>query len=460
VVKDFHGQLEGSKSPGTRVRYGFVPYSTNVNVGLLLRPDWMVDEWTYQGRVLHDTGATTTGPVFDEDWNEESGERVQGASYSAAECPEDTDNWVEEEAWTDAGGTQHIRYRVNGTHHSCSYTDSDALMVTPTVYTDFVTVYSYKNEGNKTIPVMDWTYQPVTVDVSSLKNSGDGSMRLGKIDIDDAGGEPMKPEKFETWFRGCIEERSTYEIDDYDDVDLTRALDLDIDLVPDPDNPATQWRPMLNEMSWVRSIDWRGAGSFSAPATNYRWDYLNAGWSGRSACPASARLLGEMSASDVASYVDSLVPDGNTYHDIGMIWGGRLLSPTGLFAAENADQGGRSTSRHMIFLTDGLTAPRDISYGTYGVEPINRTDNARYTPPANGGSFTLTDIVEGRFGVACAEVRKRNITVWVIGFGTSLNPIMTECAGPGHFFEADDAAELHDVFSKIASQMGDLRISK
>jgi hypothetical protein len=38
---------------------------------------------------------------------------------------------------------------------------------------------------------------------------------------------------------------------------------------------------------------------------------------------------------------------------------------------------------------------------------------------------------------------------------------MTECAGPGHFFEAiKDSAELQDVFSKIAAQMGDLRVSK
>ena len=32
---------------------------------------------------------------------------------------------------------------------------------------------------------------------------------------------------------GCIEERQTYEIDNYDSVDLSKALDLDIDRVPD-----------------------------------------------------------------------------------------------------------------------------------------------------------------------------------------------------------------------------------
>jgi hypothetical protein len=37
---------------------------------------------------------------------------------------------------------------------------------------------------------------------------------------------------------------------------------------------------------------------------------------------------------------------------------------------------------------------------------------------------------------------------------------MTGCAGPGHYFEAIDAGTLQDVFSKIAAQMGDLRISR
>ena len=55
-----------------------------------------------------------------------------------------------------------------------------------------------------------------------------------------------------------------------------------------------------------------------------------------------------------------------------MIWGGRLISPTGLFAAENADVSStRPSTRHLIFLTDGETAPRDIAYSSYGMEPLD-----------------------------------------------------------------------------------------
>ena len=183
VVVDFHTQLEGSKSPGVRIRYGFVPYSTNVNVGQLLDPDWVVDEWTYQGRVLHDTGRTTTGPVFDETWDVESGTQVEGTSYSATDCPDDTVVWETVTTWTDSNGVENTRHLANGTSYSCSTNDSGVLIVTPSVLTEYTVLHTVTNRGNRTIPVMDWTYQPVTVDVSGLKRGGGASarMELGRV---------------------------------------------------------------------------------------------------------------------------------------------------------------------------------------------------------------------------------------------------------------------------------------
>ena len=57
-------------------------------------------------------------------------------------------------------------------------------------------------------------------------------------------------------------------------------------------------------------------------------------------------------------------------------------------------------------------------------------------------------------------MKKRNVTVWVIGFGTSLNPMMKDCAGDGHYFEAADAAELNATFAAIAKNMSRLRIER
>lgn len=454
TVKAFHAQMEASKTPGTRLRYGFLPYSTNVNVGRLLQSDWVVDTWTYHGRVAEDTGQTTTGPVFQENWTYVSGTQAGGGTTAEASCPESTTSWTQVRYWVDPNGQQNWEYIVDGTSYNCSYPDGNLVQVSSTVYDQYRYIYSYLNKGQKVIPIFTWRYKPLTVDVSSIKGAaGTDPLNLGSIDLP-MGNIPADVSPMTGWFRGCIEERATYDIDDYGNVDLSRALDLDIDRVPDPADPDTQWRPMFNEFSFERSINGNGNGAFTTAEVTFPWDYLNAGWSGRSTCPTEARKLDEMTADEVSAYVDGLVPSGNTYHDIGMIWGGRLISPTGLYEPENADVDGKKTSRHLIFLTDGETAPRDISYGTYGIEPLDQRRWSEASP------FTLTQVVENRFTVACNEVKKRNVTVWVIGFGTEMTDMLKTCAGPGRWFQADNAAQLSETFAAIARSIGDLRISR
>ncbi len=458
VVKSFHAQVEGSKTPGTRMRYGFLPYSTNVNVGYLLKSDWVVDRWQYNGRVNKETGRTESYDILDTTYTYISGTQSPVASYPAASCPASTAVSTNLAYSVAKDGTESGTTRINGTSYSCGVSsDGRTVEVTGSIYNNYTYSWTRKKTGTGTRAIYNWQYRPVTVDVSFLKGAtGDDPLKPGSINVMMEGYPAPTVQPLTAWFRGCIEERDTYEIDDYDNVDLSKALDLDIDLVPSTNNTKSQWRPMLNEISYEPEIWWNGRGTFRSPVMTSN-GYLQAQWAGLSACPAPARKLAEMSASDVDAYVRSLFAQGSTYHDIGMIWGGRLLSPTGLFADENADQGGRPTSRHLIFLTDGETAPLDLSYGTYGIEPL---DQRRWNPARPAGGLSLTDVVENRFAVACSEVKKRNITVWIIGFGTRLNPVMTECAGPGKFFEADNSAELNDVFSKIAAQMGDLRVSR
>lgn len=455
VVRSFHAQLEGSKSPGTRLRYGFLPYSTNVNVGYLLKSDWVVDKWKYNGRENKDTGATVTYDTYDTTYTYVSGTSSAIPLYTTTTCPPYTATYTNLAYSVDPDGTTRGRTRIHGDSPYCDISaDGSGVDVSGSRFNMYTYDWVQRKTGTATRPIYKWQYKPMEFDVTFLKGaSGEDTLKGGSIDVLMEGYPSPSPEMVTAWFRGCMEERDTYEIDDWDNVDLSKALDLDIDLVPTPGDPKTQWRPMLNEISYEPEIWWNGTGTFKSPVMTEN-SYLQAEWAGLSACPSEARKLDEMDGSAVNAYLDTLEPRGSTYHDIGMIWGGRLLSPTGIFAAENADVSGKATSRHMIFLTDGETAPLDLSYGTYGIEPL---DQRRWSKKS---TETLTQVVEGRFGVACSEVRKRNITVWVIGFGTSLNPIMTECAGPGHFFEAQDAAELQDVFSKIAAQLGDLRVSK
>ena len=57
-------------------------------------------------------------------------------------------------------------------------------------------------------------------------------------------------------------------------------------------------------------------------------------------------------------------------------------------------------------------------------------------------------------------MKKKNVSVWVISFGTAANPIMEACAGADRYFVAADAEELDETFETIAKRMGELRVTR
>ena len=444
VVASFYAQLEAAKSAGTRVRYGFVPYSTNVNVGGLLEDGWVVKNWSYQSRDLKPGGTGSGTFSYFGAASPISGSKGDGiaSTYAATlsrgvySCPTRPSNTLTTTTVRTATATSAVVGPPAGTRTTETYQrtrngNTYAVALGGTTCTVTRTTFSsYIDEYQKiTEPALSsssqWQYRQIARDVSDWRTASNG----------------------------CIEERNTYEITDYDNVDLSRAMDLDLDLVP-TSSPNTQWRPMYPALVYERAIKWDNSGSFSSAVVNTRDEYIAPNVAGYAACPPAAKKLAALSPSELSSYLGSLQPRGSTYHDIGMIWGGRLLSPTGIFAAENADESGKPTSRNLIFLTDGQTAPLDVSYGSYGVEPLEKK---RWSP---GSGRTLTQTVEARFTFACQQVRNKNITIWVIAFGTELSPLLADCAGPGHAFAAANATSLNEAFDNIAQSIGDLRIAR
>jgi Flp pilus assembly protein TadG len=443
VIRDFHAEMEANKGPASRVRYGFVPYSTNVNVGGLLEDDWVVDQWTYQSRTLVGTGTASGTYSFYTARSPVSGSRVDtvASTYPAnggGNCngaPRNTSITVNTPLGTTSqpfvgppAGTQTItnyRSTVNGDEYVVKLRGGVCTVIRST-YTNYIWKFDYITQP-ALVRTDSWNYGPVLKDVSNWRSESDG----------------------------CIEERDTYEIGDYANVDLTRALDLDLDLVPTSGDPASQWRPHYPELIYGRQLEWTGRGNFDPAAVTTTREYISPHAMYTDACPAAARKLAAMDAGQLNSYLATIDAKGSTYHDIGMLWGARLISPTGLFASENADvSASDTTSRNMIFMTDGQTSTLDVSYSAYGIEPVDRR---RWSP---GSGLTLTDTVEARFAFACAEAKKRNVTLWLIAFGTIMNPVFEECAGPGHTFQADNGDELADAFSTIANRVADLRITR
>lgn len=475
TVKRFRSEVIGSASAATRIRFGFVPYSTNVNVGHLLLDDWVVENWKYQSRERVVTGTEEGTRSYVDKWTYVSGDWGSWNvlnTYDATYHPETT--------YYDPGGTTvdanenvvttPASWRTNPAYYTCDQsTPRDTVAEDKTLLGSTSEAYAGPPAGTRTIEsyrsiyngtdyrtnrngttcevlsavvtnytvTFDWVTDPTVYEQSAW--------RYAQLD--------RNVTNWRNETSGCIEERSTYEIDDYANVDFDRALDLNIDLVPTTDD-ATRWRPMYPSAVYARSINWGGHGAFTPAEVTTTNEYVQPASAGMASCPAPALLPDVMAGSDFNSYVDRLSPNGSTYHDIGMIWGGRLLSPTGLFANHNADVDGKATSRHIIFLTDGETAPLDLAYSSYGLEPL---DQRRWK---EGSSLSLVQTVEKRFLVACDEVKRRNITIWLVAFGTDLTPTMTTCAGEGRYFQAEDASQLDDVFSKIAAQLGDLRVTK
>lgn len=457
VIRNFHAQVETSAGSMAKVRYGFVPYATNVNVGHLLQDEWVATNWTYQSREQDGYALGSAGNSYWRNTVTVSGSRtgwLLESTYAATplseaeiEAAKESDKDYEQYkcAGSQPADTKVETTTQTGAEYMETQTDPPAVLyVQPerevengreyrTVLDGEQCRIEYKESLNyirdyeKVTAVSqlteNWLYAPIASDVSNWRSETNG----------------------------CIEERNTYEITDYTNVDLSQALDLDIDTIPTVGNSATQWRPSYPEKIYVRSIDMDGSGDFTVAEVNSKEDFADTGYWWFSACPAPARNLATIDDTELNAYLDTLTPFGATYHDIGMIWGARLISPNGLFASQNSDI---PRSRHMIFLTDGQTEPYDLAYGAYGVEGLDRR---RWNPAS---AMTLAETIEARFAFTCEEVKKRNVTVWVIAFGTSLNQTLVDCAGGGRYFEAANAAQLDSAFKKIGVSLGDLRVTK
>ena len=469
TVRNFYAQLSAAAPSTTRLRFGFVPYSTNVNVGGLLEDAWVNTTWKYQSREpFKDMGPLTT-TSYARNWIYKSGSVGAAtvlSSYAATYHPgSDGYTYVDTNERVVTVPAKAASYTCDGSTPAGNFTRTDKKIGTATepfagppegtrkietyertengtsnwTSRSGTTCYVYSQTYDNYVRTYEWVTDPYQAEVNKW--------RYDQIEKDVS--------NWRNESNGCIEERATYEIDDYDHIDLSKALDLDIDLVPTSD-PATKWSPMYPNVVYERAINATTLlGSFSTAQKVTTDEYMNAGATGFAACPAPARKLAPITASQLDAYLATLQPTGQTYHDIGMIWGGRLLSPTGIFASENADASStRPSTRHLIFLTDGDTAPLDLSYSTYGVEPL---DQRRWNPKSK---YTLTQTVEKRFTAVCNEVKKKNISVWVISFGTAANPILQDCAGADRYFVAANTDELNNAFATIAKRMGELRVTR
>ena len=250
-----------------------------------------------------------------------------------------------------------------------------------------------------------------------------------------------------TW-PGCIEERSTVPASNFNNI-TGDMWDLNMDADSGGGQDERQFRPMLD------AVYYRNTGTTDENFLEGTSDGLRI----TPNCPsAKGQLVKTMNTSEINSYVNTLQPAGSTYHDIGMIWGMRLLSPTGLWGAQNsASPNGLPISRNIVFMTDGVMSTQDADYSAYGLE--------RHDERVGGGVHSaggLKNLHTARFLAVCALAKSQyNVRVWTVAFGTPLSSTkLVECADSGRSFQADNADELNDTFRRIATRIADLRLEK
>lgn len=451
----------GGISNLTQIRFGFVPYNVNVNVGKLLPNNFMADNWTYQSRITKPTGSNSTNYGT---WQYVSGSLTNDKLNNQSICPADTAVTVNQPpsttTTTDAlGGTVTTILNVrttNGINYVCNKKKNGKYNIDLAKYINYV-----ENKTDVTSPNYTYVYEPRTMKISALKAGGSSwnSSVMLPIGWQDA-------DTNVNW-DGCIEERQTVRASSYTPLPAG-AYDLDIDMVPTSD-PKTQWGPALEDAVWGRysgSSWWNYSYSSVTTTANLSHNIYYA-------CPTPARKLASYTTpsqtNDFVNYVNSLSASGNTYHDIGLLWGARLMSPTGIFASENAfTPAGGQIQRHMIFMTDGDACTGTNNYTAYGINWWDRRETDPNTAPTGGCTSswspgTLTDQVNARAEALCTAIKNKNITLWVINYGggvsTTTGAFLKSCASPNRYYEATSVTDLLTTFQQIAAQISELRLT-
>jgi Flp pilus assembly protein TadG len=494
-LKPTQTQLEAN---GLRLRYGVVPYSSTVNVGNLvnaLSPAYLRTTTTYQTREAYyntpvyiptDTAITASeagliaspgverfrisgtdrqisntncGNFGSNTTFSQTGTSPVGGSYTALGASGDADIYDPDgaggpQANAPAAPTGYVRYQFS--RNTASWSGGAANRVCDRNVT--VTRRGYTTRYGFT----SWRWGASDFDTAELRG---GSTTIASDMQNNGGTVPTSGQYYNersivaaaqgeattsvAW-NGCIEERDTTStINTSTNYTIpTAAYDLNINYIPD--SSATSWSAHWPRVLWKRNTS-------SATTTNSgSVEYMGDDTGDTVACPSEARRLQAWNRADLETYVNALAPRGYTYHDIGMIWGARMLSNGSIFAADNPDTYREMpVSRHIIFMTDGVLTPQCGAYSAWGIEQNDRQVT---------GSYSCTDQFNRhmqRFQMICNAARGMGFSIWVIAFGTTLTSDMQSCASnPNQASTAADQATLIARFRQIGANIGALRLTQ
>jgi Mg-chelatase subunit ChlD len=161
-----------------------------------------------------------------------------------------------------------------------------------------------------------------------------------------------------------------------------------------------------------------------APATMYRAHQATA-------CPASMMTL-SYDWTALNSKIDAMIPTGNTNVTIGLQVAWQSLSPVAPFYAPAASP---DVDKVIILMTDGQNTQ-------------NRWTTSQYS-------------IDARTQSACSNAKANNIRIYTVRVIEGNADLLRNCATkPEMYYEVTQASQLNAVFSAIAQNLANLRISK
>lgn len=143
-----------------------------------------------------------------------------------------------------------------------------------------------------------------------------------------------------------------------------------------------------------------------------------------------------------------MYPHGNTLGNIGMLWGGRLLSPAEPFT-EGKPWDSEYWKKAIVMMTDGDNTRNgtyssfwDTGYNNYGVGTYNQ-----------------------RFEETCENLKKMGVLIYTVTFSYGINDntkgYYERCAtSEDHYYDAPEQEDLEQAFEKIARELSTLHIKE
>jgi Flp pilus assembly protein TadG len=137
--------------------------------------------------------------------------------------------------------------------------------------------------------------------------------------------------------------------------------------------------------------------------------------------------------------IDDMTPNGNTNVTIGLVWAWHALTaqaPLSEAAAPAPD-----LDKVIILLTDG--------------------DNTESWKNSNNTKVTSQSAIDLRTALACSNIKAAAIKLYTIRVINGNASLLQTCAtNPSMYYDVQQASQLNSVFSAIAQNLANLRISK